>query len=34
MFAIYTRELKSYFLTPIGYVFCGMFLLVSGFLFS
>lgn len=34
MFAIYTRELKSYFLTPIGYVFCGMFLLVSGFLFA
>ena len=34
MFAIYSRELKSYFLTPIGYIFCGMFLVVSGFLFS
>ena len=34
MFAIYTRELKSYFLTPIGYIFCGMFLVVSGLLFS
>ena len=28
------RELKSYFLTPIGYTFCGMFLVVSGFLFA
>ena len=28
------RELKSYFLTPIGYVFCGMFLVVSGLAFS
>ncbi len=34
MFAIYMRELKSYFLTPIGYIFCGMFLLVSGLAFS
>lgn len=34
MFAIYTRELKSYFLTPIGYIFCGMFLVVSGLVFS
>lgn len=34
MFAIYLRELKSYFLTPIGYVFCGMFLVVSGMAFS
>ncbi len=34
MFAIYTRELKSYFLTPIGYTFCGMFLVVSGLLFA
>lgn len=33
MFAIYKRELRSYFITPIGYVFCGMFLLVSGILF-
>ncbi len=28
------RELKSYFLTPIGYIFCGMFLVVSGLVFS
>ncbi len=28
------RELKSYFLTPIGYIFCGMFLVVSGMVFS
>lgn len=34
MDAIYKRELKSYFITPIGYIFCGMFLAVSGLLFS
>ena len=34
MIAIYKRELKSYFLTPIGYVFCGMYLAVSGVAFS
>ncbi len=34
MLAIYMRELKSYFLTPIGYIFCGMFLVVSGLAFS
>lgn len=34
MFAIYKRELKSYFLTPIGYIFCGIFLAVSGISFS
>lgn len=28
------RELKSYFLTPIGYIFCGMFLVVSGLVFA
>ena len=28
------RELKSYFLTPIGYIFCGMFLVVSGLTFA
>lgn len=28
------RELKSYFLTPIGYIFCAMFLVVSGMVFS
>lgn len=34
MFAIYMRELKSYFLTAIGYVYCGMFLVVSGLSFA
>jgi len=34
MIAIYKRELKAYFLTPIGYIFCGMFLAVSGIAFS
>ncbi len=34
MWAIYCRELRSYFTTPIGYVFAGMFLAVSGALFS
>ena len=34
MTAIYWRELRSYFTTPIGYVFAGMFLAVSGALFS
>ncbi len=34
MYAIFMRELKSYFLTPIGYIFCGMFLVVSGLAFS
>ena len=33
MSAVYKRELRSYFVTPIGYIFCGMFLLVSGLLF-
>ena len=33
MKAIFKRELRSYFVTPIGYIFCGMFLLVSGLLF-
>lgn len=34
MFAIYMRELESYFLTAIGYVYCGMFLVVSGLAFA
>ena len=34
MFAIYKRELYSYFTTPIGYVFMAVFLAVSGFCFS
>lgn len=34
MSAIYKRELKAYFRTPIGYIFIGMFLLVSGYMFT
>lgn len=33
MIAIWKRELQNYFLTPIGYVFVGIFLLVGGFFF-
>ncbi|GHU73849.1 ABC transporter permease [Clostridia bacterium] len=34
MVAVWKRELVSYFMTPIGYVFVGFFLLVSGILFT
>ncbi len=34
MFAIYKRELRSFFTTPIGYVFLSAFLAVSGAVFS
>ncbi len=34
MFAIYKRELRSYFISPIGYIFIAAFLCVSGLLFS
>ncbi len=34
MIAIMTRELRTYFQTPIGYIFMGLFLLVSGFFFT
>jgi len=34
MYAIYKRELKSYFISPIGYLFAGNFLAISGLLFS
>lgn len=33
MFAIYKKELKSYFVTPIGYVFVGLFLLILSVVF-
>ena len=33
MFAVWKRELQSYFTTPIGYVFMGFFLLVGGLMF-
>lgn len=34
MGAIYKRELKSYFISPIGYIFMANFLAISGLLFS
>ena len=34
MFAIYKREMRSYFTTPIGYIFIGVFLALSGGIFS
>ena len=34
MIAILKRELKSYFLTPIGYLYMGFFLLVAGVFFA
>lgn len=34
MTAIMTRELRTYFQTPLGYIFMGLFLLVSGFFFT
>lgn len=34
MLAVYRRELQAYFLTPLGYVFMGSFLLVQGVFFA
>ncbi len=34
MFAVYKRELQAYFKTPIGYVFCAIFLALSGAVFA
>ena len=34
MKAIFARELKAYFQTPVGYIFIGMFLIVSGYFFA
>ena len=34
MKAIFYRELKAYFHTPVGYIFVGMFLAVSGYFFA
>ena len=34
MLAIYRRELRSYFVSPIGYIFVAIFLIASGLLFS
>ena len=33
MRAVWKRELEAFFYTPIGYVFMGFFLLVSGYFF-
>lgn len=33
MFAIYKREMRAYFTSPVGYMFCAIFFAVSGFLF-
>ena len=34
MFAIYKKEMRSYFINPIGYVFAGIFLLAGAFIFG
>ena len=34
MLAIYKKEMRTYFTTPLGYVFLAVFLAVSGFLFA
>jgi ABC-2 type transport system permease protein len=34
MIAIFKRELKGYFLTPIGYIYMGFFLLITGVFFT
>lgn len=34
MFAIYKKELRAYFTTPIGYVYLGVFLAVSALIFA
>jgi ABC-2 type transport system permease protein len=34
MFAIFKRELRAYFLTPIGYLYMGLFLLLTGIFFA
>ena len=32
MFAVYKKELRSYFTNPLGYVFCAVYLAVGGFM--
>lgn len=34
MLAIYKKEMRTYFTTPVGYVFIAVFLAVSGFIFA
>lgn len=33
MFAVFKKEIKSYFLTPVGYIFIGLFMTVVSFIF-
>ena len=33
MLAIFKREMRAYFTSPVGYMFCAIFFAVSGFLF-
>ena len=33
MHAIYKREMRAYFTSPVGYMFCAIFFAVSAFLF-
>jgi ABC-2 type transport system permease protein len=34
MWAVYKREMQAFFLSPLGYVFMGFFLLISGYFFT
>ena len=34
MFAIFRREMQAYFLTPVGYIYTGLFLLLTGLFFT
>ena len=34
MYAIFKREIKAYFVTPIGWIYMGLFLLITGFFFT
>ncbi|MCL2319219.1 MAG: ABC transporter permease subunit, partial [Treponema sp.] len=34
MLAIFKREIKAYFLTPIGYLYMGLFLLLTGIFYT
>lgn len=34
MLAIYKKEMRTYFTTPLGYVFIAVFLAISGFMFA
>ena len=34
MFAVYKKELRSYFIGPIGYIYVALYLLVSSLIFT